>query len=234
MVEIPYTVDETEDYAVVWKPPRMHCAPLRERQGDTLLEWYAAQFPPVLELAGRKKEEGGLVHRLDFETQGLALLAKNQHALDFFQSIQNKGKFIKEYQAICTKADLSLPGFPPRPPLPPFPFAETLAIESFFRPFGPGRKQVRPLIAQGGPYRTEILGVSGNSEYAFALRLNRGFRHQIRCHLAWIGFPILNDPVYGTGAGKGYLALQARAFFFFDPKNGKEREYRLAIRPISM
>jgi 23S rRNA pseudouridine1911/1915/1917 synthase len=68
----------------------------------------------------------------------------------------------------------------------------------------------------------------------FTLRIRRGFRHQIRCHLAWLGFPITGDALYGglpapeTAAG---IALRARTLRFPDPVTGAEREYRLEPIP---
>jgi len=249
-IEQPYILAETEDFAVVFKPPRMHSAPLQKGEGNTLLDWYAALFPAVMDISGRKKGEGGLLHRLDFETNGLALFAKNQKSLDCVLTQQKTGNFIKEYSAICQKGGVSLPSFPP----PPFDvssvqlgIAQTgLAIESFFRPFGPGRKQVRPvtdasykpaLIAKdhGGCYRTEIMNIENNvaenEYYTFTIRLKRGFRHQIRCHLAWIGYPVLNDPLYGEQPANGFLALRSHGLVFTDPENGQQREYR--IEPLS-
>ena len=279
--ELPYILEETGDFAVVYKPPRMHCAPLvkktdrplpvnkldrspAERKTDrpslteprhneeTLLDWYASFFPPVLSIAGGREGEGGLMHRLDYETRGLVLFAKNQEAFGVFQSGQLFGDFVKEYSALCEKSESSLPGFPPLvsagfPPLTSAGFApdelspdKPFVIESYFRPFGPGRKQVRPVITagkkirkpagdRGNFYRTEIVSVRGDF---FTLRIKRGFRHQLRCHLSWIGFPIKNDPLYGTDRSlspeRGFLALCAQALFFHDPRTGQKREFRIA------
>jgi len=229
---IPVICHETEDFAVVFKPPRMHCAPLKQdgNENETLLDWYAKIFPPVMGLSGK---EGGLLHRLDFETQGLVLFAKNQQALENLSDQQKQGKFIKEYSAICQKCEAQ-PGATPfeASAVPP------LVIESYFRPYGPGRKQVRPVTKEklkgkeiakdaGAYYKTEIIGIektdiAGQEEsYHFTVRLKRGFRHQIRCHLAWVGFPVLNDPLYGKAYGDGFLALRATGLFFDDPKSGK-------------
>jgi 23S rRNA pseudouridine1911/1915/1917 synthase len=216
----------------------MQCAPLKLANGDTLLDWYAAVFPPVRELSGRKEGEGGLLHRLDFETQGLVLFAKNQKSLDHLLRQQDEGKFVKEYSATCEKVVSENPTFPP----PPFKYAENgfpstpFVIESFFRAYGPGRKQVRPVTDAaykhrkiGDCYRTEIVSVSSaDPGLSVTARLCRGFRHQIRCHLAWIGCPVLNDPLYGqatdTGGGDGFLALRATGLAFTDI-GGKLREY---------
>ncbi|MDR0290770.1 MAG: RNA pseudouridine synthase [Treponema sp.] len=225
----PFVLDETENFAVVFKPPRMHSAPLRNGGGDTLLEWYAKLFPPVMNISGRKEGEGGLLHRLDYETQGLVLFAKNQNSHDFLLKLQEQGDFVKEYSAICQKAASPQPSFPPPPELS---MKESFAIESSFRPFGPGRKQVRPVTAAPnkdsiGLYRTEVAGIDSldDGHCAFTVKLKKGFRHQIRCHLAWIGWPVQNDPVYGEAAADGHLALRSHALSFTDPNSGELREY---------
>ena len=237
-MESPFILEETEDFAVVFKPPRMHTASASggiATNGDSLFDWYAAVFPPVKNICGKKEGEGGLVHRLDFETQGLVLFAKNQKSLNHFLQQQAEGKFIKEYTASYQKSGGAvLPSFPP-PPFEPEKngFPQTpFFIESFFRPYGPGRKQVRPVIGthcsadsktrkiasdKGRPYQTEIVSVSADG--CFTARLRRGFRHQIRCHLAWVGCPVLNDPLYGHQAG-GILGLRATGLFFTEPGGG--------------
>jgi 23S rRNA pseudouridine1911/1915/1917 synthase len=237
----PYILDETADFAVVFKPPGMHSAPLQQKEGGSLLEWYKMERSPC------GGEPYDLMHRLDFETQGLVLIAKNLKSYDFFKSLQDNGEFVKEYSALCINSGNCLPaGFPSPPALTfsePSP-EKPLIIMSYFRPYGPGRKQVRPVTDEkkyrelakdkGGFYRTEITGINGN---IFTARIKRGFRHQIRCHLCWIGKPILNDPLYppiGEAAvlhannhEANLLALRAHALFFTDPSTGKKREFRI-------
>ena len=115
---------------------------------------------------------------------------------------------------------------------------EPFKIESAFRPYGPGRKEVRPVLSnisknenQGELYVTEILEnqpVSDTGILSFRLRISKGFRHQIRCHLAWLGAPILNDSLYGgPSSGKGLLALRAASITFTDPSSGKVRSYSI-------
>jgi len=229
----PSVIEETDDFAVVFKPPKMHSVPLKKKEGGTLFEWYSSVSPHFFDM----------MHRLDYETHGLVLIAKNKKSFDFFKTLQDNGGFIKEYSAICVKNDANTAnGFPPLPdtlnffPLTKKPFI----IESYFRPYGPGRQSVRPVteckkrreIATdgGGFYKTEITGINGNT---FTVRIRRGFRHQIRCHLCWINYPILNDPLYPQKIGdksvfaSGELALRSHSLFFTDPSTGKERECRI-------
>ncbi|MDR1972053.1 MAG: RNA pseudouridine synthase [Treponema sp.] len=284
----PRVVDETESYAVLYKPPLMFSAPLdRKNDRDTLLDWYAERCPAVLVPRGRKAIEGGLLHRLDFETEGLILVAKTQGALESLRAQQEDGKISKEYGALSLKTpsgSTALPGFPP-PPQDRDGAGDgpTGLIESFFRPWGPGRRAVRPVLQAGGEaagrvYRTELIafrdldGPSGRIVRAqgegeapvesltefppeipmrlFTLRICRGFRHQIRCHLAWIGFPILHDALYGGGDPRSRnhpasldhpasqdggepcpIALRAQALRFIDPAAGEPRDCRLPSLP---
>jgi 23S rRNA pseudouridine1911/1915/1917 synthase len=249
MNKLPVICHETENFAVVFKPPRMHTDPIgqdaplkrdgKEGCAETLLDWYAKIFPPIMELSGRKENEGGLLHRLDFETQGLVLFAKNQQTLENLLAQQKQGNLIKEYGAICQKSE-------PQPGAVEFSVDRSppLVIESYFRPYGPGRKEVRPVtkehikgkeIAKDGDayYKTEITGIEKkqvdnmDEVYHFTVRLRRGFRHQIRCHLAWVGYPVLNDPLYGKGEVNGFLALQATGLFFDDPKSNEPFQFRI-------
>jgi len=269
-MDSPYILKETEDYAVVFKPPKMHCTgnfatskPAVSKiesekesgkiEEETLHEWFAQKCPSVFDI----------MHRLDFETQGLVLFAKNEKSYSFFKAAQDRGEFIKEYSALCIPClyvksnEKLIEGFPEidikkyhEVNHPPF------FVESYFRPFGPGRKQVRPVIDdlkkhkeiakdKGGFYKTEIIKIEEQkvlelkvlelkvpNQYKFTVRIKRGFRHQIRCHLFWIGFPILNDPIYSclinTDEDKTKpLALRSHALIFPDLSCGKMMEYRL-------
>ena len=229
LVREPYIVTETPLYLVLYKPPRMHTVPLSNNKGNSLLDWVVVRFPEVREISGHKEIEGGILHRLDFETQGLLLCARTAETFQTFFNQQKSGNIIKEYEAVshmgCTEI---LPGFPPSPA------ASVPEIESAFRPFGEGRKAVRPVLPHDtrhktdNLYRTEILScIESEGRAFFNLRINKGFRHQIRCHLAWIGRPILNDDLYGSASssGPGFLALRASAISFIDPSTS----FRLRI-----
>jgi 23S rRNA-/tRNA-specific pseudouridylate synthase len=88
-------------------------------------------------------------------------------------------------------------------------------------------------LAEGGKsaaamYRSEILGcdvLEGTEEdegpeLELRLSLSRGFRHQIRAQLAWIGLPIAGDTLYG-GAPDERLRLYAIRLSFAHPASGR-------------
>jgi 23S rRNA pseudouridine1911/1915/1917 synthase len=259
MIE-PQIVDLQSDYLVAYKPPRMHSVFLKKQESsegreETLFDWCSRFYPEVAGVKGRNPWEGGIVHRLDYETEGLVLFARTQTALDSFLTQQQEGKFSKIYAALSGGVHAALPGYPPRP-LTPSPDSPVI-IESGFRPYGPGRKAVRPVINPSPEknYRTGILSMEDHEGVTlFEVWIQRGFRHQIRCHLAWLGYPLVNDPLYGgitsgvyeplNGIGRdqtrnkpsndgGYpreqmfLALRAQGISFNDPLSGEHRKYTL-------
>ena len=226
----PRIAAQTAQWAALYKPPGMHSAPLQKDEKGTLLAWAAAFFPETLAVRGKKAVEGGLLHRLDFETRGLVLLARSQAFYDTLCAQQAAGAFIKEYEAAVLPAGKPLSGFPP-PPQGDCGSICAGVIESGFRPYGKGRRAVRPCLAGGESsfsrvYRTEVLSVSraagGEGARRCRLRLQAGFRHQIRCHLAWAGFPIVNDALYGGAACAGALELEAVSLRFLDPETQRE------------
>jgi 23S rRNA pseudouridine1911/1915/1917 synthase len=202
----------------------LHTAPLREGEENTLLDWAARRFPDILLINGRKKFEGGLVHRLDFETQGLVLCARTNKALKFFVDQQEKGLIVKEYEALTASMQTD---------------KILTVIESSFRPYGKGRKEVRPVPVGNPIYKTEILSCEKTEDQCFfRLRISKGYRHQIRCHMAWIGQPIVNDYIYGNykkESGQVYgkpgmdafLALRASSIAFNDPDTGKRKQFTI-------
>lgn len=236
----PTVVAEERDYIVVFKPKGMHGAPLSEGEEGTLLAWCATRYPEIIAVKGRKAIEGGLLHRLDRETEGLMVFSRNQVFYDALSAQQAAGLFLKEYEAISMAGAEPLPGFPPAPSITSVP----MLVESAFRPFGPDRKAVRPVLFdrsgsvavplvsgrrsrdvaldRGSPYRTELLEITGIGDGSVRIRarLARGFRHQIRCHLAWIGYPIAGDGLYGGGGQLDSLALSAIEVSFRDPLTG--------------
>jgi 23S rRNA pseudouridine1911/1915/1917 synthase len=107
----------------------------------------------------------------------------------------------------------------------------------------PGKTGKEIAWDRGRPYQTEITGFEDRGGVCyFCVRIRRGFRHQIRCHLAWLGYPILGDPLYGLQTAEidrtsgecqtplleaPLLALQAQGLCFRDPASGENRNYSL-------
>jgi len=244
----PQVLAKEKDFLIAYKPTRMHSAP-QVFSTESLFTWCVRSFPEVAQLSGRNKGEGGLLHRLDYETHGLMLIARSSLGMEALLEQQSQGKIVKEYSALSLlvkESEISLPGFPKeKPEMPLWVFegkpGNAFEITSAFRPYGHGRKAVRPVLIGNvknkkpqATYLTEILESKLTSALGFEnclslkLRICKGFRHQIRSHLAWLGLSIFNDTLYGGAAfGKGYLALRACSLLFDDPSTGEERWYSI-------
>jgi 23S rRNA pseudouridine1911/1915/1917 synthase len=222
----------------------MHSAP-QVSSTNSLYTWCVQNFPEVGELSGRNKGEGGLLHRLDYETHGIMLIARSKFGMEVLLERQEQGKIIKEYNALAFETKIALPGFPKEKP--ELQQGKTIEIACAFRPYGKGRKAVRPVLIGGAKsnereklYLTEVLeskltptfgsmGAGLGNCLSLKLRISKGFRHQIRCHLAWLGMSILNDALYGGAVfGNGCLALRACSLAFVDPATGEERCYGIS------
>ena len=217
-ITIVHVPKAEEPFLIVDKPAGLASAPLREGD-DSALTRLIPDFPEIAGVKGRKAVEGGLVHRLDTETSGLLLIAVHQTFYDRIIGEQEAGRFVKTYSADCDDARaLPLPdGFPPRPSLPGCSDGGKLrsAVVSRFRPWGLHGKAVRPVTEEAGPaaqrkaspgwYRTEFVvepNGGGKESIRATCRITRGYRHQVRCHLAWLGFPVKGDALYNSSCGQ--------------------------------
>lgn len=233
-----------KDFVVAEKAHKLATAPLSENETQTALNYVLELFPEGKKVCGIKPIEYGLIHRLDTATHGLFLVALNQYSFDNLWKQQKNGFFEKKYTAYCTnQLNDSFP-------VCNYQLKKNLKIESYFRYYGPKNSEVRPVSldgtsgkaagkkAQNNIYETLISDFSVNS---FALKdfykdlsiykidclLKRGFKHQIRSHLAWLGFPIIGDSLYCPIAKKHLaekdsifnmnLELHATSLSFINP-----------------
>lgn len=202
-----------KDFVIAEKPHDMATAPLTEAETGTALNAVLELFPEGRNVFGKKSVEHGLVHRLDTATHGLFLVALNQQAFDNLWAQQQSGTFIKGYTAYCINQHND--DFPPCS----YRMQKGLKIESLFRYFGLKNCEVRPVALDGSSgkaatrkaqskiYETyiddfcEFCGLHGGASnlgtiYKISCALKSGFKHQIRAHLAWLGYPIIGDKLY--------------------------------------
>ena len=204
---------EDAQFAVVEKPAGTHTAPLRAGEPGTLLERVLEMYPEVAEVPGIKAVEPGLLHRLDRETSGLVVIARTPGAFAALRESFVRGAVRKEYLAACARsADPQATEGAPGGRSGPGP---AMSITSRFAPCGSGGRMVRVVVA--GERRKKLLhGASADSYSTEAevvrpcvcalllrARIGRGFRHQVRAHLSFLGFPILGDRLYGAPVPPG-------------------------------
>ena len=196
-------VFENKDFLIADKPHDLPTVPLKGQSTEgTLLGLVAQKYPEVLSVCGKNPWEGGTLHRLDTATGGLVVFARTQAMYDHLTKIQQQDLFEKTYIADTFESD-ALKGSDLQ-----ITDDEEFKIVSYFRSYGKGSKAVRPTedIKRADTPVLYTTTVTKSNE-RFTCKITRGFRHQIRAHLAWIGHPIKGDVLYGNEDNAGTLCL---------------------------
>lgn len=210
-----------DDVFVVDKPAGVVVFPEGEVDVDkkTLIGRLVEKYPE-LKNAG-KPPRYGVVHRLDKETSGIILVAKNSKALDFFQKQFKNGTVEKKYLALVVGELKSVQGS-----------IETLIgregrgrrKQKVYLPYEPRAKGKRKAIT-----RYKILEKFKNYTLVEA-RPKTGRKHQLRCHFAYLGHPIAGDKLYGfknqacpEGLKRQFLHAN---YIKIKMPDGKEKEFR--------
>ena len=152
------TIDKP--YIVIYKPKDLPSAPLTINDKENALVKAAELYPEVYNVKGRKEIEYGLLHRLDTATDGLLVIATTQECYDFILEEQKEGRFSKFYKAKCTinpENKNTLDAFPPYTNTS-YNRGDVIDAVSYFRPFGLGKKEVRPVTKECGKAALKKIG----------------------------------------------------------------------------
>ncbi len=180
---------EDDDLLVINKPAGMVTHPAAGHPGGTLVNAVLYHVPDLAGVGG--VERPGIVHRLDKDTSGLIIVAKNDRAHRYLQQQFKERLVEKRYQALLfgflspAKGRIEAPiGRDPRD-------RKKMAVV----PEGKGRPAVT-LYRVTRYYRDER--TSSRQHYTLVEASPKtGRTHQIRVHMAFIGHPIVGDRVYG-------------------------------------
>lgn len=202
---------EDSDLIVVNKPPGMVVHPSLGHTGGTLVNALLAHCPDLEGVGGERRP--GIVHRLDKDTSGLIVAAKHDQALWY---LQNQFK-----QRTVAKVYLALVNGSLQPP-------EAIIDAPIGRdPRNRQKMAVTPTgSADARPAQTAFQALTYYTDYTFVeCRPRTGRKHQIRVHMAYIGFPIAGDRTYGRRKDKlglGRHFLHAASLTFRRPSDGEE------------
>jgi 23S rRNA pseudouridine1911/1915/1917 synthase len=209
-------VYEDDDLLVVDKPPGLVVHPAPGHPGQTLAN---AILPHLTQLAGTGDwQRPGIVHRLDKDTSGLIIVAKTGPAhQDLTAQFKNR-QVTKVYLALVNGRVTPDDG----------------VIEA---PIGRDRSHRERMAVvdagHGREARTAYHVIRHAGNYSFLeVRPETGRTHQIRVHLAAIGYPVVGDRIYGTRSPAiTRQFLHAHRLRFRLPSTGKTVEFQSDLPP---
>ena len=208
-VEILY---EDDDVIGVWKPCQIATHPAGTHQRNTMSNYIMGYL-----LQNNKNARIRSIGRLDLDTEGILIFAKNKIAASRLWEQRRNHLFFKEYLALCQGS------------FPASAYEQEQMISHPIVPAEDGTKRMK--ITEHGPeaitYYQPVARFShaaedDNIQTVVRLHLETGRTHQIRVHMASIGHPLVDDPLYGFGIiGESHARLCAWKVCFLQPFTGQ-------------
>lgn len=207
-------VYEDGDLLVVNKPKGMVVHPAAGHYSGTLVN--ALMFHCGDSLSGINGEiRPGIVHRIDKDTSGLLMVAKNDLAHMGLSKQIKQHSFTREYEAVVCGA-----------------VKEDGTINA---PIGRSKSDRKKMCVTAENSREAVTHYSVIRRYAgythIRVRLETGRTHQIRVHMAYRGNPVAGDAVYGSGKPAWLMGqcLHAKKLGFVHPRTGEYMEFESAL-----
>ena len=161
---------------------------------------------------GEDPSRPGVVHRLDRDTSGLMVLARGEPAYSRLVGMMSRREVGRVYRAVVVGTGLP----------------ETGTVDAPV-----GRDPDNPTLMAAGVGKEAVTHfqklAEADGHTMLRVRLETGRTHQIRVHLAAIGFPVYADPLYGKPMPGRRLWLHAERLSFPHPATGEQRGFEAPI-----
>ena len=210
-------VYEDEDLLVVNKPAGMVVHPAAGHHRGTLVNALLDHCPDLSGIGGYLRP--GIVHRLDKDTSGLLLVSKSDLAHQGLSAGLKARQIKRKYLALVCGEVRSGQGL----------------IDA---PLGrdPKDRKRMAVVAGGRTARTHYRIKERFTGYTLLdMELETGRTHQIRVHLAYAGYPVAGDPVYGPRRNPLHLpgqALHAYRIVFTHPRTDEPLTFEAPLPPV--
>lgn len=198
---------------VINKPAGLVVHPAPGHWGGTLLNGLLAYDPQASCLP-----RGGIVHRLDKDTSGLMVVARQRQVMDQLIRMIAARNVIREYIALAHGAWQGAP-------------VRQVSAAIGRDPRNRLRMAVVDIEKNSGKSASTVISLLQSAErYCLVkCRLHTGRTHQIRVHMAFLGHPLVSDELYGGSAACGLerQALHACRLAFDHPVTGTKMEFKV-------
>lgn len=209
-------VYEDEDVAVIDKPQGMVVHPAPGSLTGTLTNALLYHFGSLSSVNGTIRP--GIVHRIDKDTSGLLVVAKNDFAHNALAVQFQAHSLTRAYKAIVHGVLENARG----------------VINAPIGRSAANRKMMDVTLKNNKHAVTHYTLLNSNTHFSFVrLQLETGRTHQIRVHMKYIGHPVVGDRIYGYNNQTDKLfegqLLHAYLLGFNHPRNGAYIEFESAI-----
>ncbi len=202
-------ISENKDFLVINKPSGLVVHPFDHSKEETLLDFLHTHAPETFSIKnervlmdGRAVALGGLVHKLDRDTSGVLVIAKNEKTFDELKKQFVQHTIEKKYLALV----------------------EGIVQEDSFTidgPLGRNKKEYKQSVNPTNPRGelreaiTDVHMLTRNQATTLVeLTPKTGRTHQLRAHMAHVGHPIVGDKAYGSTIESKRIMLHAQKLSF--------------------
>ena len=157
----------------------------------------------------------GIVHRIDKDTSGLMVVAKNNKAHEILADALSRHEIRREYLALLKGEFMS----------------DTATVDAPIGRDKVNRKRMAVTAQNSKDAITHFRVIERYKDYTLVrLRLETGRTHQIRVHMDYIGFPVYNDPVYTNDKCSEFgQFLHSTSLSFVHPITGEELNFEIGV-----
>ena len=204
-------VYEDDDLLVINKPSGMVVHPAPGHYTGTLVNALLYRYGNLTGDSIRP----GIVHRLDKDTSGLMMVAKNEEMLEKLSTMIGEKEVERKYLAIVDGVIKNDSG----------------EIDAPIGRDPHNRQKMAVTDIHGRESITHFKVLERFSNHTFIeCKLDTGRTHQIRVHMAYIGYPVCNDPLYGKGKADEFGQMLHSYYIRFNhPRTGKKLEFTVDV-----